>query len=90
MDENFEQDVRRIIREELSSFIGSSQYVFQKDARFFDGRNIQIGFGTGTQIGTDVAQKLAFYGKTPISQPSTPASTFAGIIGLLQSLGLSQ
>ena len=36
-----------------------------------DGSNIVLDSTTGTQIGTTTTQKLAFYGDTPIVQPST-------------------
>jgi hypothetical protein len=89
MDDDFKKAVRQIIREELSGLLGSSQYQFQKDAKFYDGRNIQLGLQSGTMIGTTASQKLGFFGKTPVAQQSTP-STVGGVIALLQSLGLSQ
>jgi len=89
MDEdNFKDIVRQIIREELAGFLGSSQYQFQKDAKFYDGRNIQVGNVTGTMIGTAVTQKLGFYGTTPIAKPTT-SGTAAAILATLQSLGLT-
>jgi hypothetical protein len=36
-----------------------------------DGRNLIIGTTTGTKIGTATSQKLAFWNKTPIVQPTT-------------------
>jgi hypothetical protein len=89
-DDDFKNLVRQIIREELAGLLGSSQYQFQKDAKFYDGRNIQTGNVTGTMIGTTTTQKLGFFGTTPITKPATPAATAAGIISLLQALGLSQ
>ena len=88
-DDKFKDIVREIIREELAGLLGSSQFQFQKDAKFFDGRNIQVGLSQGTQIGTTSSQKLGFFGATPVTKPSTP-STLAGVISLLQALGLSQ
>jgi hypothetical protein len=90
MEDDFKDEVRKIIREELAGLLGSSQYQFQKDAKFYDGRNIQVGSTTGTMIGTGSNQKLGFFGATPIVKPSTPAATSAAIIALLQALGLSQ
>lgn len=58
----------------LSVFIGSDRYTIQKDLQIFDGRNISTAKGTGTQICTEVDQKLAFWGKTPIVQPLTIAN----------------
>lgn len=37
---------------------------------FADGKNLAFGTSTGSQIGTAAAQKLGFYGATPIVQPS--------------------
>lgn len=87
MDDNFEQQVRNIIRQELAGFIGSSQYQFQKDAKFSDARNIQLGYNVGTQIGTAATQKVAFFGKTPVVQQS--ASDLGTVISLLKAYGLS-
>jgi hypothetical protein len=87
-DKDFKNEVRQIIREELASFLGSSQYQFQKDAKFYDGRNIQTGNVTGTMIGTTSTQKLGFYGGTPIVKP-TSSATAASLLATLQALGLS-
>lgn len=57
----------------LAGFIKSDRYVFQKDLQFLDGRHIQLSKGTGTKIGTEASQKLAFFGETPVIQ-----QTFAG------------
>lgn len=89
MEDDFKNEVRQIIREELAGFLGTSQYQFQKDAKFYDGRNIQFGNVTGTMIGTTSTQKLGFFGATPIAKPAVPTNT-ATIITLLQALGLSQ
>lgn len=90
MDEdNSNNQIRQIVREELAGFLGSSQYQFQKDAKFYDARNIQVGSVTGTMIGTTSTQKLGFFGATPIAKPAAPTNT-ATIISLLQALGLSQ
>ena len=70
MDEN---KVRIIIREELRDFISTDRYTFHKVVQFLDGRNIQLGKTTGTKIGTETSQKLAFYGNTPVNQPETVA-----------------
>lgn len=88
-EDNFKEIVRQIIREELAGFLGSSQYQFQRDAKFYDARNIQLGYTTGTMLGTEPTQKLGFFGATPIVKPATPITT-GDIIALLQALGLSQ
>jgi len=42
---------------------------------FLDGVNFTFGSTTGTQIGTAATQKLGFYGKAPIMQPTMGAVT---------------
>lgn len=66
-----EQQVRQIIREELQKLIKSDRYTFHKLVQVLDGRNIQVGKTTGTQIGTEggaSGQKLGFFGATPVAQ----------------------
>lgn len=65
MDEN---KIRQIVREEVSRAIVGS--VFSKNIQILDGRNIQVGRGTGTKIGTESDQKLGFFNLTPITQPT--------------------
>ena len=43
-----------------------------------DGVNLAFGTTTGTQLGTATSQKLGFYGKTPIVQPTIGAATASG------------
>lgn len=40
-----------------------------------DGNKIILGITTGTMLGTSSSQKLAFYGSTPIVQPTTTGTT---------------
>jgi hypothetical protein len=40
-----------------------------------DGVNLTFGTSTGTEIGTATTQKIGFYGKTPIIQPTMGAAT---------------
>lgn len=70
-------------------FFGSSQYQAKRDIRVSDGRNIQTGYQSGTQIGTDAKQKIGFFGATPISKPSVTPTTLAEVITLLKALGLT-
>ncbi len=42
-----------------------------------EGKNIIVGTTTGTEIGTATAQKLGFYGATPIVQPGAYTQTYA-------------
>jgi hypothetical protein len=51
-----------------------------------DGQNIALGTTTGTKIGTNFLQKLAFFNLTPIAQPSGTME----IGTVLQQLGLRQ
>lgn len=93
-----EEQVIRLIRQELQNFLGSDRYTFQKDIEIFDFRNIQVGKTTGTKIATETDQKLGFFGTTPVDQPATVtnASGCAGnadtkvneIRDRLQELGL--
>lgn len=50
----------------VQDLVFSDRYVFQRDIQMMDGRNIQLAKGTGTQIGTDTDQKLAFFGGVPV------------------------
>jgi len=61
--------------------------------------DIALETGSGTKIGTDPAQKMGFYGATPIVQPAANADTSGATLGnleievnqlkaLLRSLGL--
>lgn len=43
---------------------------FETDVTFADAQNITFNSTTGTQIGTATTEKLAFYGDTPIVQPT--------------------
>src|SRR3990172_10485507 len=63
-----EEQVRRIVKEELQSLIKTDRYVFEKLIQIADGRNIQLGLTTGTKIGTATTQKLGFFNQTPVAQ----------------------
>jgi len=73
-----EQQVRDIIRDELSDFATNERYTFQKHLQIFDGRNVQTGRGTGTKFGTATDQKIGFYNTTPVDQPATIADPEGG------------
>ena len=91
-----EEDVRKIIREELGSMFGIDRIIFDKNIQILNARNIQLGRGTGTKFGTAIDQKLGFYGITPvvqqaftsISDPPTQAEVEV-IRDALASLGLT-
>ena len=72
-----DEQVRQIIREELASLIKSDRFTFQRLIQILDGRNIQLGKGTGTKIGTETTQKLGFFNKTPVIQQTTTSQTAA-------------
>lgn len=64
-----------------SIFIG--QTVYMQDAK-----NIEFNATTGTKLGGNATQKLAFWGATPIVRPTGVAVTAAGIHAALVSIGL--
>ena len=70
MSQLTEQDVRRIIGEELSRFSFSDRFVSPKTIQILDGRNIILGKGTGTRFGTETSQRIGFWNMTPITQPT--------------------
>ena len=76
-------EVRKIIREELSSLIGIDRYLFQKNIQIFDGRNIQTGRTNGTKIGTEggaTGQKIGFFNKTPVTQQTKITDPTGGLV----------
>jgi len=68
MDEN---KIKEIVRKELAQILGSDKYVFTRNVEMANGRNIQVGKGTGTVIATEADQKLAFFGGSPRVQLPT-------------------
>ena len=80
-----ESQVREIIRQELSLFIRSDRFTFQKDIQMLDGRNIQLATGVGTKIGISVSDKLGFYNTTPIAQRSGSAQAAVAATGATQT-----
>lgn len=74
-----EEQVRQLIREELYFMNeGQNKFVFKYPIQILDGRNIQSGKTTGTQIGTESTQKFAFFGATPVTQRTFIASPSGG------------
>ncbi len=84
-----EQRVRRIIQEELSTWIMTDRFVFQKHLQLFDGKNIQVGNGTGSSFGTESTQKISLYGETPVIQASAIASPTGGGSGVGDAIDLA-
>jgi hypothetical protein len=52
----------------LNAYELSDRFMMNKTFQLMDGRNIQLGKGTGTKIGTEPTQKLAFFGHAPVVQ----------------------
>jgi hypothetical protein len=80
----------------------TDRFVFKKTLQMLDGRNMQLGKTTGTQIGTETTQKLGFFGHAPVAQQSHISAPSGGttvdsqsrtaltsIILLLQTFGLT-
>ena len=70
--------IRQIVRQELEEFIASDRYIFSRLVQFLDGRNVQVGKTTGTKIGTETTQKIAFHGSTPVVQAAAIANPSGG------------
>lgn len=85
MDRINEQQIREIIKDELQELLTSDRYVFHKFIQIMDGRNIQLGRTTGTQIGTATDQKLGFYGTIPVDKPATVSDANSQGIGYVQA-----
>ncbi|MGP0063519.1 MAG: hypothetical protein ACLQGP_07975 [Isosphaeraceae bacterium] len=58
----------------ISSIVDNRQ-CFNVVGSWADSVNITLGTAIGTQIGTATNQKLGFFGKTPITQPTMGAAT---------------
>jgi hypothetical protein len=55
--------------------VTDARVAFNVVGSFVDGVNLTFGTSTGTQIGTAANEKLAFFGKTPVVQPTLGAAT---------------
>ena len=58
--------------------VKTDRYTFEKAIQLLDGRNIQFGFTTGTKFGTSTSQKIGFWNKTPIIQPTAVSDASGG------------
>lgn len=65
-----EEDIKKIVQEELEHFMSPDKFIFQKGIQIFDGRNIVLGKTTGTKVGTETTQKIGFFNTTPVVQQS--------------------
>ena len=63
-----EEQIRAIIREELSFMVKNKKLVFPYPMQILDGNDITLASEHGTRIGTASTQKLAFLGATPIAR----------------------
>lgn len=73
-----EEEIRKLIKEELSILIKNDKYVFSKLIQILDGRNIQTGRTTGTSIGTATDQKVSVYGVAPVAQQTAITAPSGG------------
>lgn len=71
ISENEKDRIREVVELVLANFLASDRYTFQKHLQLFNGRDIILGTGRGTSIGTESTQKLAFYGGTPVVRQAT-------------------
>jgi hypothetical protein len=62
------------ITNSYSFFVNAGTSYFGGNVQIADTGNIVLATGTGTKIGTAAAQKLAFWDKTPVAQPTTGIS----------------
>ena len=58
--------------------ITDNRQCFNVAGSIADGVNLTFGTATGTKIGTATSQKIGFFGKTPIVQPTMGAATAGG------------
>jgi hypothetical protein len=59
-----------ILKSRLNVYELSDRFMMPKTFQLMDGRNIQLGKGTGTKIGTEATQKIGFFGVAPVAQQS--------------------
>ncbi len=70
--------LERMMRSILSEYFFSDRLIIKDKLQILDGRNIQIGTTTGTQIGTAATQKLILWGGTPVDRPEFIADPALG------------
>lgn len=74
------EGLREQIRREGGAFFKSDRVTFYKLLQILDGRNIQLGKGTGTKVGTETTQKLGFFNKTPVVQQAAMTAVNASTV----------
>jgi hypothetical protein len=74
-----DEQVREIIREEVPHLLKKTTVAIEGNIQLLDGRNIMVGSTNGTKIGTSTAQKLGFFNKTPVVQPSALTAQLASL-----------
>jgi hypothetical protein len=76
-----EEQIRQIVKEELSKFISINNYTFDRDIIILDGKRIRVGRTKGTEIGGALKlteTQLAFFGGALTGKLSTIADPAGG------------
>jgi hypothetical protein len=68
-----------ILKRRLDAYEHSDRFIMSKTFQLMDGRNIQLGKGTGTKIGTEATQKIGFFGASPVAQQSHISAPSGGV-----------
>lgn len=71
----------------LMNLVKSDRFFFERHLNFADGRDVQVGKGTGTTFATEATQKMGFYGAAPVAQQTGVAVTAGGVHAALVALG---
>lgn len=58
----------------ITDLIRNDKLYSKYHLRLEEGRNIELGTATGTQLGTSSSEKLGLYGTTPVDQPDAISS----------------
>ncbi len=77
----------------IFKMVKSDRVLYSKHIEMLSGRNMILGTGTGTQIGTNTTQKIGFFGATPLAGNSATLNipfpvTAADLYTALAALGL--
>jgi hypothetical protein len=68
-----------ILKRRLDAYEHSDRFIMSKTFQLMDGRNIQLGKGTGTKIGTEATQKIGFFGVSPVAQQGHISAPSGGV-----------